>query len=159
MTTVCEAAFREALAQFGSGVTVVTARGSVGPVGFTASAFTSVSLAPPLVLVCVAGRASAHDVVVAADAFGVNVLSERQQWVAEQFARSGVDRFERVPLRAEHPGGVPLVEGAIVHLGCRRYAAQRGGGRPSRGRRCRTRSRPLRNARAVQPLRNDAALC
>jgi flavin reductase (DIM6/NTAB) family NADH-FMN oxidoreductase RutF len=124
---VSEAAFREALAHFASGVTVVTASAPFGPVGFTASAFTSVSLAPPLVLVCVARRASAHDAVVAAEAFGVNVLSERQQWIAEQFARSGVDRFARVPLRAGRSGGAPLVEGAIVHLECRHHTSHAAG--------------------------------
>jgi flavin reductase (DIM6/NTAB) family NADH-FMN oxidoreductase RutF len=124
---VSAAAFREALAHFASGVTVITARASAGPVGFTASAFTSVSLAPPLVLVCVARGASAHDAVVAAEAFGVNVLSERQQWIAEQFARSGVDRFHRVPVRAGFIGGVPLVEGAIVHLECRHHTAHPAG--------------------------------
>src|SRR5262249_9122514 len=96
--SVSEAAFREALAHFASGVTVVTACTRAGRVGFPASAFPSVSLEPPLVLVCVARGASAHDAVVAAEAFGVNILSERQQWIAEQFARPGVDRFAHVPL-------------------------------------------------------------
>jgi flavin reductase (DIM6/NTAB) family NADH-FMN oxidoreductase RutF len=125
--SVSEAAFRDALARFASGVTVVTARSAAGPVGFTASAFTSVSLAPPLVLVCVARRSSAHDAVVAAPAFGVNVLSERQRWLAEQFARSGVDRFDRVPLGGGCLAGVLLVEGAIVHLECRHHAAHEAG--------------------------------
>jgi len=121
---ISECALRDALAQFASGVTVVTAQTPAGPVGFTASAFTSVSLAPPLVLVCVRKGASAHDAVVAAEAFGVNVLSERQKWIAEQFARSGVDRFRQVRVRAAGEGeGLPLVEGAIVHLECRHHVA------------------------------------
>ncbi len=114
--------FREALAHFASGVTVVTARSAAGPVGFTASAFTSVSLTPPLVLVCIAHTASAHDDVVAADEFSVSVLGEGQGWIAEQFARHGVDRFAGVPLRADSAEGVPLIEGALVHLECRRHA-------------------------------------
>jgi flavin reductase (DIM6/NTAB) family NADH-FMN oxidoreductase RutF len=114
-----DALFREALARFASGVTVVGAHGEAGVVGFTATGFTSVSLSPPLVLVCVGKRASVHDGVVGAESFGVSVLSDRQGELAEQFARSGVDRFRGVSLM---PARVPLVEGALVHLECRRYA-------------------------------------
>ena len=118
-------AFREALARFASGVTVVTAAGPSGPSGLTASAFSSVSLSPPLVLVCVGKRARAHDALVRGDFFGVSVLAERQAWIAEQVGRSGIDRFRDVPLRRE--GRVPLVEGALVQLECRRYAAHDAG--------------------------------
>jgi flavin reductase (DIM6/NTAB) family NADH-FMN oxidoreductase RutF len=118
--------FREALAHFASGVTIITARAEDGPVGFTASAFTSVSLAPPLVLVCIAHTASAHDAVVAAERFGVSVLGERQGWIAEQFARHGVDRFAGVPL-ADGPASVPLIEDALVHLECRRHTTYTAG--------------------------------
>ena len=111
--------FREALAHFASGVTVVAARTTKGLVGFTATGFTSASLTPPLVLVCVGKSASAHDGVVSAERFGVSVLCDGQEWIAEQFARSGIDRFRDVALR---PGGVPLVEGALVQLECRRHA-------------------------------------
>ena len=113
------AAFREALARFASGVTIVTAGGEVGPAGFTATGFTSVSLVPPLILVCVGKRASAHGSVVGAARFGVSILSEHQASIAEQFARSGVDRFENVPLRNSR---VPLIDGAVASLECRRYA-------------------------------------
>lgn len=111
--------FREALAHFASGVTVVAARTSEGLVGFTATGFTSASLTPPLVLVCVGKGASAHDGIVGAERFGVSVLSDGQEWIAEQFARSGIDRFRGVSLL---PSGAPLVEGALVQLECRRYA-------------------------------------
>jgi flavin reductase ActVB len=119
--------FREALAHFASGVTIITARNGSGPVGFTASAFTSVSLVPPLVLVCIAHTASAHDAVVAAQSFGVSVLGEGQGWIAEQFARHGVDRFDGVPLRVEDSGGVPLIDGALVQLECRRHVTHTAG--------------------------------
>jgi flavin reductase (DIM6/NTAB) family NADH-FMN oxidoreductase RutF len=117
--SISSAAFREALAHFASGVTVVTARGEAGAVGFTATGFTSVSMTPPLILVCVGKRASVHDVVVGAARFGVSILSERQRWIAEQFARSGQDRFAGVLLRH---GGAPLVEGAVVQLECSHHA-------------------------------------
>jgi flavin reductase (DIM6/NTAB) family NADH-FMN oxidoreductase RutF len=121
------AEFREALAHFASGVTIITARAEDAPVGFTASAFTSVSLAPPLVLVCIAKTASAHDAVVAAEQFGVSVLGEGQGWIAEQFARHGVDRFQGVPLREDAVGGVPFIDGALVHLECRRHVTHTAG--------------------------------
>jgi flavin reductase (DIM6/NTAB) family NADH-FMN oxidoreductase RutF len=111
--------FREALGHFASGVTVVAARTAAGLVGFTATGFTSVSLTPPLVLVCVGRHASVHEGLVGAERFGVSVLSERQGWIAEQFARSGSDRFRNVALR---PGHVPSLEGALVRLECSRYA-------------------------------------
>lgn len=117
-------AFRDALARFASGVTVTAAATAQGPVGFTATGFTSVSLSPPLILVCVGRRASAHDAVVGAERFGVSVLSERQSWIAEQFARSGIDRFRDVPLLQ---AAVPLITGAVALLQCRHHAQHQAG--------------------------------
>jgi flavin reductase ActVB len=114
--------FRETLAQFASGVTIVTTHGTRGYVGFTATGFTSVSLSPPLVLVCIARTASAHDAVVGSVHFGVSVLDEHRPWIASQFARSNVDRFADVPVSLPEPTGVPLIEGAIARLQCRRHA-------------------------------------
>jgi flavin reductase (DIM6/NTAB) family NADH-FMN oxidoreductase RutF len=119
---ISTAAFREALAQFASGVTVVATRGRMGLVGFTATGFSSVSLDPPLILVSIGKDASAYDGIVAAETFGVSILDEGQAAVAKQFARSGVDRFAGVTLAADATSGTPLVEGAIAHLECRRYA-------------------------------------
>jgi flavin reductase (DIM6/NTAB) family NADH-FMN oxidoreductase RutF len=125
--SLSESAFREALSRFASGVTVVTAQGPSGPVGFTASAFTSVSLSPPLVLVCVAKSASIHDVLLTVQRFGVNVLAEEQRWVAEQFARRAVDRFERVALQQRGSESVPLLEGALASLECQHHDAREAG--------------------------------
>jgi flavin reductase (DIM6/NTAB) family NADH-FMN oxidoreductase RutF len=117
-------AFREALAHFATGVTVVTARvhGADGDrlVGFTATSFASVSLAPPLILVCVNHTASAYDGFVRADIFGVSVLAEHQYALAEQFARKGIDRFADVKLVAASEA--PLLEGAIAQLECRTHS-------------------------------------
>lgn len=120
-------AFRNAMAQFASGVTVVTARSATGPVGLTASSFTSVSATPPLILVCLARAAMAQRVVVAAEVFAVSVLAEWQAWIAEQFARPGADRFRGVPICFGDTKDLPLVEGALVHLACRRHATHDGG--------------------------------
>jgi flavin reductase ActVB len=120
--SVSSESFKETLAQFASGVTIVTTHGAGGYVGFTATGFTSVSLSPPLVLVCIARTASAHDTMIGSVHFGVSVLDEHRPWIASQFARSNVDRFADVPLSLPEPTGVPLVEGAIAHLQCRRHA-------------------------------------
>jgi flavin reductase (DIM6/NTAB) family NADH-FMN oxidoreductase RutF len=113
-------AFREALSRFASGVTVVAADTPAGLTGFTATAFASVSLDPPLVLVCVAKNASVHAALVGALVFGVSVLDESQTWIAEQFARSGTNRFAGVALRTS--ARVPLIDGAIAHLECGQHA-------------------------------------
>jgi flavin reductase ActVB len=123
--SVSDLAFRDALAQFASGVTIVAARHGEELAGLTATAFSSVSLEPPLVLVCVAQRASAYDAVVNAERVGISVLALEQAWVARQFARHGIDKFADVPLL---PGpSVPLVDGALAHLECRRHALHPGG--------------------------------
>jgi flavin reductase ActVB len=112
--------FRDALAQFASGVTIVAARHGEHLAGLTATAFSSVSLAPPLVLVCVAHTASSYEAIVNAEHVGISVLATEQDGVALQIAKHGADKFDGVRLV---PGrSVPLVEGALVHLECRRHA-------------------------------------
>jgi flavin reductase (DIM6/NTAB) family NADH-FMN oxidoreductase RutF len=114
---VSQTSFREALARFASGVVIVTGHSPEGPVGFTVSAFSSVSLEPPMVLFCVGKTASAYAGILAAPLFGISVLEEKQADVAQRFARHGVDRFEGVSLRAGT--SVPLLEGALAQLECR----------------------------------------
>jgi flavin reductase (DIM6/NTAB) family NADH-FMN oxidoreductase RutF len=120
--SISSAAFREALAHFASGVTIVAARRPTGPIGFTATGFTSVSLAPPLILVCVAKTASAYEGVVGAELFGVSVLGEGQHGLAERFATSGIDRFAGVSVLAGPVTSAPLIDGALAHLECRPHA-------------------------------------
>jgi len=91
----------------------------------TANSFSSVSLDPPLVLVCVAKTASAYSAITGVTRFGISVLEANQSWIASQFARQGVDRFEGVTLR--EGAGVPLVEGALAQLVCERHAAHEAG--------------------------------
>lgn len=119
--------FRRALGQFASGVTVVTTRdGSGRPQGLTVSSFCSVSLRPPLVLVCVDRRSEAHASFRASGRFGVSVLAEGQERLSRRFATAGRDKFAGVAL-IEDAGGVPLIRGALAHLECRLTAAHRGG--------------------------------
>jgi flavin reductase (DIM6/NTAB) family NADH-FMN oxidoreductase RutF len=119
--------FRRALAQFGSGVTAVTTRDAAGkPMGLTVTAFSSVSLDPPLVLICVDARSETHAGFRASSAFGVSVLAEDQEQVSRHFAWSGPDKFTRTRL-VEGATGVPLVADALVHLECRVVAAHAAG--------------------------------
>ena len=112
------ASFRQALAQFSSGVTVVTTRGADGrPLGLTVTAFCSVSLEPPLVLVSVDARSEANAGLRASGLFAVSVLAEGQADVSRQFARAGPEKFTRVELETGE-NGLPLVAGALAHLEC-----------------------------------------
>jgi flavin reductase (DIM6/NTAB) family NADH-FMN oxidoreductase RutF len=119
-------AFRQALSQFAAGVTVVTTRCADGSLrGLTVTAFCSVSLDPPLVLVSIDNRSEAHD-GFAAGFFAVSMLAEGQEDVSRRFALSGTDKFaasECIP----SPSGLPLVPDALAHLECRVIATVPGG--------------------------------
>jgi flavin reductase (DIM6/NTAB) family NADH-FMN oxidoreductase RutF len=120
-------AFKAALAQFATGVTVVTTRDAFGrPLGLTVSAFCSVSLDPPLVLVCLESHVEANEGMRSSRLFGVSVLADGQEEVSRRFAWGGPDKFDRVVM--EHaPEGVLLVPGALAHLVCRVVGDHAGG--------------------------------
>jgi 3-hydroxy-9,10-secoandrosta-1,3,5(10)-triene-9,17-dione monooxygenase reductase component len=120
--------FKHALGHFASGVTVVTAVAEDGlPRGLTISAFSSLSLDPPLVLVCIAHTSESHDALTADDApFAVNVLSDGQPHLAHAFAgKGGAAKFDDVPWHLEH--GVPVIEGTHATLRCRVHTVTDGG--------------------------------
>jgi flavin reductase (DIM6/NTAB) family NADH-FMN oxidoreductase RutF len=121
--TVTADQFRAALGRFASGVTVVTARTPEGDVhGMTASAFSSLSLEPFQVLVCVGRGSRTHPILSGADEFGVSILSDEQQHLAEFFARIEKDRAsaERTGARFTFTAtGTPLLEGSLAALECR----------------------------------------
>ena len=119
--------FRTALGCFASGVTVVTTVCPDNkPGGITVSAFTSVSLEPPLVLVCIDKRASVHDSLTEGKHFAVNILAEDQEHLSRLFASKEQDRFSRAPYQ---PGvtGAPVLHGAAASLECRVVSAYPGG--------------------------------
>lgn len=118
-------AFRQALAQFASGVTVVTTQGPAGPLGLTVTAFSSVSLDPPLVLVCIDLRSEAH-AGFDRGAFAVSLLAEGQESVSQRFASGGPAKFAEGGL-ATGESGLLLVPGALAHLECRVHATFPGG--------------------------------
>ena len=110
---------RAAFGKFPTGVTVVTALSGDGtPVGFTANSFTSVSLDPPLLLVCPARSLSSYPIFAACEHFAVNVLGEDQREISNRFAGRGEDRFSATDWRAD-AAGVPLIGGAIAQFSCR----------------------------------------
>ena len=111
--------FRRSLGQFASGVTVVTTRDAAGqPQGLTASSFCSVSLDPPLVLVCVDNRLGARRAIEESGLFAVSVLRESQESVSRRFASRGTDKFAGWRL-VSGASGLPLVSGALAHIECR----------------------------------------
>jgi flavin reductase (DIM6/NTAB) family NADH-FMN oxidoreductase RutF len=120
---------RDVLAKFASGVTVVTSVDERGFHGVTVSAFCSLSLEPPLVLVCVANFSQSRDLLAIADRFAVNILSRGQTFLAEQFSGQtplADPDFSRVP-HSLSPGGLPLINGSVAWLDCRRWAIHDGG--------------------------------
>ncbi|HSP99597.1 MAG TPA: flavin reductase family protein [Candidatus Dormibacteraeota bacterium] len=111
--------FRRALSHFAAGVTVVTTVDNNRiPHGLTATAFSSVSLEPPLVLVCVDKKADTYAQFESAGVFAVNFLSLEQRDLSQRFATHGGDKFTGVGWR---PGvlGAPLLDGTIGHVECR----------------------------------------
>ncbi|MCV3211357.1 alpha/beta fold hydrolase [Mesorhizobium sp. YC-39] len=110
--------FRRALGSFLTGVTIVTTISAEGePRGFTANSFTSVSLEPPLVLVCIAKKALGHSAFSTSKGFAINILSESQKAHSGIFASKAADKFASV---AWQPGqtGNPLIDGSVAVFDC-----------------------------------------
>jgi len=121
---------RRAFGAFATGVTVVTTGGDA-PHGMTANSFTSVSLDPPLVLICVGHEAIMHGALRTARTFGVSVLASDQEAVARYFADNsrplGKEQFDTVDWLPGTQTGVPLIKGAMAHFECDLRASHDGG--------------------------------
>jgi flavin reductase (DIM6/NTAB) family NADH-FMN oxidoreductase RutF len=127
MAPIDPTTFRAALSRFASGVTVLTVRAGEGTdLGMTATAFSSVSLAPPLILVCVDLDASAAPALTTGTAFAVHILSEAQTALSRRFASSEADRFAGLSV-TRGLDGVPLLDDALARLQCRVTATYPGG--------------------------------
>jgi flavin reductase (DIM6/NTAB) family NADH-FMN oxidoreductase RutF len=119
--------FRRALSRFASGVTVVSTRDTTGKLhGITVSAFCSVSLEPPMVLICIEKGTTSHPAFEESGVFIVNILNEDQAWLSEKFADPQRDKFEGVD---HHEGidGVPVLSDALASLECRITFSYHGG--------------------------------
>jgi len=110
---------RKVMGHFATGVTIVTTHDGAGRCyGLTANAVCSVSLDPPLVLVCVDKRAESHPAFGLSQAFVVNILADEQEALSRHFAVSGGDKFVDLPCR-NGGTGAPILEGALAHVECR----------------------------------------
>ncbi|MGF1659107.1 MAG: flavin reductase family protein [Rubrimonas sp.] len=111
-------ALRRAFGAFPTGVTIVATLDAQGaPTGFTANSFTSVSLDPPLLLVCLAHSAATYAAFETAEHFAVSVLGATQREASRIFATRGADKFATVRWRAEATGA-PVIEGAAAWFDC-----------------------------------------
>jgi flavin reductase (DIM6/NTAB) family NADH-FMN oxidoreductase RutF len=121
--------FKNAMSQFASGVTVVTTEHEGQKFGMTVAAFSSVSLDPPLVLVCLANSASAREPLVAAKRFAVHILAADQATLGARFAgmlKSIRDRFDGVAVGTAVTGS-PILGDCLAWLDCRLVHAYPGG--------------------------------
>jgi flavin-dependent trigonelline monooxygenase, reductase component len=116
---VDSATFRRACSKYATGIAVVTVRDAEGaPQGITVNSFTSVSLDPPLILVCLELKASVLPHFRVTPYFAVNVLDETQRALSTRFAETRPDRFDGVAWTpSEH--GAPLLEGVLCTMECR----------------------------------------
>lgn len=120
--------FRQTLAQFGSGLGVVGSRGPDGSlVGFTCQSFCSVSMDPPLVLICVSEHSESLDVILEAGCFSVSVLTAQQVSVAVLFGSKVEDKFQHTTYRYTPVGACPYVDGSAAWIDCAVHDERRAG--------------------------------
>ena len=111
--------FRRVLGHFATGVTILTTTDAEArPTGLTVSAFCSVSLDPPQILVCVDHKSQSYPALRDGIAFAVNILGAEHESVSRRFATTRLDKFDGVAW-SRGALGVPLIDGALAHLECR----------------------------------------
>ena len=116
---ITEEEFRHLLSRFASGVCVVTSRSCDGTFyGITVSAFSSVSLSPPLILICIEKTTASHDVLLNSGSFVVNLLAENQVHLSEHFAQPSGDKFDGIDFEL-NGSGLPELKNALGTLSCR----------------------------------------
>src|SRR5713101_8406765 len=122
--------FRSALGVFATGVTVVTTQGPEHAYGLTANAFSSVSLDPPLILVCVNSGTRGSESIEQNRVFAVNILTSEQEAVSRYFASRdrprGKEAFSEIAHRTEVTGS-PILDGVAAYLDCRLAASHLAG--------------------------------
>jgi flavin reductase (DIM6/NTAB) family NADH-FMN oxidoreductase RutF len=119
--------FRRVMGHFATGVTVITTRRTNGELhGLTANALTSVSLVPPLLLVCVDKKAESYPCFEESKVFTVNILAHDQEALSRNFAISGGDKFRGVAYRVG-ANGAPILDGTLGYIECRVVGSFDGG--------------------------------
>jgi flavin reductase (DIM6/NTAB) family NADH-FMN oxidoreductase RutF len=130
MTGITAEAFRSALGAFATGVTVVTTSGDDHAYGMTANAFSSVSLDPPMILVCGRKASEGTEYIERNGVFAVNILAAHQEPLSRYFASKdrprGRDAFREIPHRSV-ASGAPILEGVVAFLDCSLHAAHDAG--------------------------------
>ncbi len=127
--TVTPRMMKDVLRNFGTGVTVITALGPDGPMGFTCQTFASLSLDPPLVSFCPARTSTTWPRIRDLGRFTINILADDHSGLSDAFARAGVsgaDRFAGVAHTLSGGGG-PILEGVLAWVDCRWRAEHDGG--------------------------------
>jgi 3-hydroxy-9,10-secoandrosta-1,3,5(10)-triene-9,17-dione monooxygenase reductase component len=119
--------FRSVLGSFPTGLTVVSAIADGEPVGLTIQSFCSLSVAPPLVVICPSLTSSTWPSIRGAGALCINVLAEEQGELASQFARTGGDKYECVRWRPSSISGSPVLEDVLGWIDCEITAEHDGG--------------------------------
>jgi flavin reductase (DIM6/NTAB) family NADH-FMN oxidoreductase RutF len=113
--------FRNTLAKFCTGVTIITTKNQDGLHGLTVNSFTSVSLDPPLILICIQKNGLSHSTLCECEDFVVNILSKEQKELSDRFANPALDseeRFRDLNFRLSE-NGLPILAGNLGHLECR----------------------------------------
>ncbi|MBS1888553.1 MAG: flavin reductase family protein [Actinobacteria bacterium] len=109
--------FRDVIGHFASGVTVITTSADGEPLGTTASAVTSLSLEPPMLLVCLKQDSATGAAIARGGRFAVNILHEGQAELARRFATKGPGKFDGVAV-LEGAAGMPLIADALAQVEC-----------------------------------------
>ena len=119
MANVDNEKFKKAMSLYPSGVVIVTTINKEGKRhGFTASAFSSLSLDPPLILVCLANTADCYKTFINSDKFAVNIIGKQLHELAFKFATKGVEKFEGNQFIESESSGLPILSSSICSLEC-----------------------------------------
>lgn len=110
--------FRDVIGRFASGVTVISTRAADRDFGTTASAVSSLSMDPPMLLICLNRTSDTREAILEAGWFAVNILSEGQADLAFAFAKKSPDKFAKAEVE-RGPSGMPLIPGSLAQLECR----------------------------------------
>src|SRR5207237_5090340 len=120
--------FMRVMGSCATGVTVVTVTSKSGEHrGFTASAVSSLSLEPRMLLVCLSERSTTLEIIKETGAFALNILTSNQQEIAQQFATRAGDRFKGVRWRPGPQTGAPIIDGSLAYAECRLVETCKGG--------------------------------